>query len=573
MVKSKTKSTSESKSSGSKSSVIKQKSLGSKCETKLNDKSKLSSSLSKSHSTSLTMSNYTTSSSLKSLLGRSSAKSSSTIGASQVKPRTMLSQDLKSIQKKILDIKINHISLAEMHQMGYEVDMNSGRDNLFAGKNVKFNEEYLIKIINLNIVSDRYRSNLKNYGIKILKFIGEKPLYTAFPKVIKILLVEHCYYIYMKPACTTTLYDLIIKKEKLSLDKIRKWAKQITEGVSIIHKMGIAHRFLKLKHLLLDHDNIKIMGWSKAVFFYDTNKHKLLLQQKEKRIRKNNFLPPEAFSENYDPSKADIWSIGIVIVGLLTNRYPFHVRTKNFMSQWRKFTRKHDMNPVARNLCNKIFVLNPKKRIKVDKILADKFFQVHINKLSNTSVRGSIMLGSTIGASQKSVSLKAPLFPSYESKGSLMKSFTSKTSKSKYSHSKSFCSRQSLKMGKKNRQFWSSQSYKSFENSKDWKDLSKVEAEAEMEDMLADQEQQLAANEAGENPDEIDYDVPGDELQDEVDEAIMSPEEIQSPEEDYKSATPIEMEPDNFDPGGPENIQIINEQPALGPGIIQQKYN
>lgn len=570
MVKSKTNST--SKSSHSKLSSIKQNSLGSKYGSKLNDKSK-------SHSTSLTMSNYSTSSSLKSILGRSSSKSSSTIGASQFFKSSAFSQDLKDIQKKILDVKIPHISLSEMHQIGFVVDMNSGRDNLYAGKNIKLNEEYLIKIINLNVVSDRYRSNLKNYGIKILKFIGERPLFNGFPKVIKILLVDHFYYIFMKPACTTTLYDLIIKKEKLSLDKIRKWVKQITEGVSIIHKMGIAHRFLKMKHLLLDHDNIKIMGWSKAVFFYDTNKHKLLLQQKEKKIRKNNFLPPEAFHENYNPSKADIWSIGIVIVGLLTNRYPFHVRAKNFMSQWRTFTRKHDMNPVARNLCNKIFVLNPKKRIKVEKILEDKFFQAHISKLSNKSVRGSIMLGSTIGASQKSAALKTPLFQSYsETKGgSLVKSFASRTTKSQYSHSKSSSSKPSLKSkstkvlskkGKKNKMHcWSSQSYKSYENSNNM-NLSKVEAEAELEDMLADQEQQLAASEAGENPDEcIDNDVPGDELQDEVDEAIMSPEEIQSPEEDYKSATPIEMEPDNLDPGGPEqpaDIQIINE-PGVGP--------
>ena len=183
---------------------------------------------------------------------------------------------------------------------------------------------------------------------------------------------EDAYYIYMSVFENKSLYELVTAEKKIDPNKVRKWTKQLAEGVCVLQKYGIAHRFLKLKHLLLYKDNLLIVGWSKSVFFYDPAKGKALLQHKERRARKNNYLPPEAFKTLYDPSRADVWAIGVVIVSLTTHRYPFHVRAKcKFTTQWRQFVQKHPMNPIIRALCNKIFVVSPKKRIKCKQLLAD----------------------------------------------------------------------------------------------------------------------------------------------------------------------------------------------------------
>ena len=116
-----------------------------------------------------------------------------------------------------------------------------------------------------------------------------------------------------------SLYDLVVKKHDIAPGRARKWVRSLTEAVRELQKYGIAHRFLKLKHLMLEHsDHIKVVGWSKSVLFWDTKKKKALYQQKERRARKNNFLPPEAFHRLYDASKADSWAIG-VILGLYYN--------------------------------------------------------------------------------------------------------------------------------------------------------------------------------------------------------------------------------------------------------------
>ena len=97
----------------------------------------------------------------------------------------------------------------------------------------------------------------------------------------------------------------MVSKEDVDPGRIRKWVRTLTEAVVEMQKYGIAHRFLKLKHLMLEHsDHLKIVGWSKSVLFWDTKKKKALYQHKERRARKNNFLPPEAFHRLYCPSKA-----------------------------------------------------------------------------------------------------------------------------------------------------------------------------------------------------------------------------------------------------------------------------
>lgn len=201
--------------------------------------------------------------------------------------------------------------------------------------------------------------------------------------------MDKSYYIYFEVCDNKSLYNMVVSSKDLPPERIRKWIRQMTEAVVVLQHYGIAHRFLKLKHLLLSKkDNLKISGWTKSVMFWDPSKKKLLLQHKECRARKNNYLPPEAFRNNYDPSKGDVWAIGVTLVNLCTHRYPFHVRAKlKFAKQWRMFVKKHQMNPIVRNLCNKIFVIDLKKRIKARDITKEEYFKVDASQLVNRSTR------------------------------------------------------------------------------------------------------------------------------------------------------------------------------------------
>lgn len=198
-------------------------------------------------------------------------------------------------------------------------------------------------------------------------------------------------YIFMEECSPQpTLYDLVRVNEPIKPDAIRNYTKAIVIGIRELQKVGVAHRNLKLQHIIFDKTgHPKLCGWSKSVLYYDPRRNRILLQQKERRVRRNYFLPPEAFRRSYDASKADIWSIGVLLVAMCTKRYPFNVRDikTKFSTQWRQFVKKIQMNTFVRNLCNKIFIIDPKSRISPSKILEDSYFKVALSKLIPLSIR------------------------------------------------------------------------------------------------------------------------------------------------------------------------------------------
>lgn len=200
-------------------------------------------------------------------------------------------------------------------------------------------------------------------------------------------------YVFMEECqSNSTLYDLVKSSNPIRVDDIRSYMHSIVAGINVLQNLGIAHRYLKLQHILFDYNNQpKLSGWSRAVFAYDLSSKSILQQNCERRVRRNYFLPPEAFLKPYDPLNADIWSLGILLVAMSTKRYPFNVRDDKtkFSTQWRDFIKKHEMNVFVRNLCNKIFILNPDRRIKCDKILEDPYFKISKIKLTPLSIKAS----------------------------------------------------------------------------------------------------------------------------------------------------------------------------------------
>lgn len=76
-------------------------------------------------------------------------------------------------------------------------------------------------------------------------------------------------------------------------------------------------------------------------------------------------------------------------MAMSTSSYPFNVRDKKikFSAQWRSFIKSHMMNTFARNLCHRIFVLDPKERITAANLLKEKYFQAPVKMLTEVSCK------------------------------------------------------------------------------------------------------------------------------------------------------------------------------------------
>jgi len=98
----------------------------------------------------------------------------------------------------------------------------------------------------------------------------------------------------------------------------RRWIYQIVDAVRYMHDLDIAHRDLKLENLLLDKDyNIKICDFG----FVKSNPMKELSRT---YCGSKSYAAPEILQGRpYEPKKADVWAIGVIMFIFVTGRMPF----------------------------------------------------------------------------------------------------------------------------------------------------------------------------------------------------------------------------------------------------------
>lgn len=116
------------------------------------------------------------------------------------------------------------------------------------------------------------------------------------------------------------LFDYIVTRERCKEEEARAFFRQIVSAVSNCHENGIAHRDLKPENLLLDkHSNIKLIDF--GLIAKPTNLTTDLLKT---CCGSAAYAAPELIrGEKYIGTKADMWSLGILLYALLCGFLPF----------------------------------------------------------------------------------------------------------------------------------------------------------------------------------------------------------------------------------------------------------
>ncbi|KAH7646548.1 serine/threonine kinase-like protein 1 [Dermatophagoides farinae] len=256
----------------------------------------------------------------------------------------------------------------------------------------KNSNEIICKKMILDKCTPRYRENILKNSLKIARFIGgtngSPPISKHFIDIMEIFRLGSHVFMFMENCPNKSMYLMLIDHDNYLPEDERRWTVQIVKGIAKMQEYGIAHRFLKLQHILFDsNQNVKIAGWSKSVLFWDSNNDCPLLQNGERRSRKNCHLPPESFRGVYDPSKVDMWSLGVIMVCLQTRSYPFNVNsTSKFSAQWRQFVVKHEMNRYVRAACNQTFFIDPKRRARPTDFLNHPYFNT-----PNSNIKSKVL--------------------------------------------------------------------------------------------------------------------------------------------------------------------------------------
>lgn len=308
--------------------------------------------------------------------------------------------DVKDLAKAKGAKKVS--SMAEIEAAGFKIKdkiIVSGMDEFYSATTTKEQKPILAKKTDLKKCSGRYKANLLSTALRVLRYNGgaddagtlKSPYFT---KVYEIFQLNSDIYTFMEHISGKSLYNRIVDKEPTTAVQHRKWTIQLLQAIHKLQDVGVAHRQLTVHQVLFTaSDQVKITGWSKSVIYWDpADGGHALLQKPERRARANSHLPPDCFRRSaYDPSKVDIWSIGVLMVAMETVRLPFDVSAPfKISAQWRQFVTVHEMNRLLRIACNQVFWIDPKRRATVDELLKSPYFSAPDAKISEKALKKTV---------------------------------------------------------------------------------------------------------------------------------------------------------------------------------------
>ncbi|KAG6820295.1 hypothetical protein H0H93_002733 [Arthromyces matolae] len=170
------------------------------------------------------------------------------------------------------------------------------------------------------------------------------------------------------------LFDFLVNKGRLPPAEARAFFKQIIYGLNYAHTFSIIHRDLKPENILIASISpplIKIADWGMAAFAHPS-------LQLDTSCGSPHYASPEIVNgQPYTGNATDIWSCGVILYALLTGRLPFDDKNVRVLLSKVK-SGKYDMpawiDPLARDLLEKMLVVDVHSRITMPDILAHPWF-------------------------------------------------------------------------------------------------------------------------------------------------------------------------------------------------------
>lgn len=248
-------------------------------------------------------------------------------------------------------------------------------------KNNSNNQVYAVKIVNRPSLSEEDIKGLQQ-EISILKEINHPniiKLYDVFYEPEKIYLITEL-------MSGGELFDRIVQKEYYNEQEARDVCRNLFAALNYCHERKVAHRDLKPENLLLtsreDDNNLKLadFGFAKKC----PSSHCCLTQ-----CGTPGYVAPEILNGIPYGTKADMWSIGVILYILMAGYPPFNGNNQRELFRLIKkgryeFHRQYwsNISGEAKDLVSKLLVVNPSNRFTSSEALQSEW----MNKTSRALV-------------------------------------------------------------------------------------------------------------------------------------------------------------------------------------------
>ena len=179
----------------------------------------------------------------------------------------------------------------------------------------KINEDVAIKILKPEISEDE--KTIKRFSNE-LKFT-RKIVHKNVCRMYDLNDEKGTQYITMEYVPGEDLKSTIVRVGQLSVGKAISVAKQVSEGLTEAHHLGVVHRDLKPQNIMIDKKgNVRIMDFGIARSLKTKG-----LTAAGMMIGTPEYMSPEQAEMKETDQRSDIYSLGVILYEMVTGRLPF----------------------------------------------------------------------------------------------------------------------------------------------------------------------------------------------------------------------------------------------------------
>ncbi|OHT16100.1 CAMK family protein kinase [Tritrichomonas foetus] len=234
--------------------------------------------------------------------------------------------------------------------------------------NNKYQLHYAAKVI--QIPPDREKDILAQYNneVQALHAINH-------PNVVRLynfFREESNFYLVFEDCSGGNLEILLELGQNISMPQLQTAAFQIVQAVDACHRANYAHCNINPSNILFDsHDRPKLCDFRSAV----TPMNQMVSFTAQKSLY---YIAPEEFMKKpYDPSKADIWALGITLYYMASGTYPWSgTQESELLSNIQNHPISYPSS-IPQDLqlsIGRMLRVDPSKRPTTEHILRDQFF-------------------------------------------------------------------------------------------------------------------------------------------------------------------------------------------------------
>ena len=202
---------------------------------------------------------------------------------------------------------------------------------------------------------------------------------------------ENHYNIIME-LCDQDLSSELGKRPKgFSTQEVKYIMSQLNNAFKKLYENDLIHRDLKLGNVLITYTDETKKKFIPKLCDYGFSKELNSTTTTETHLGTPATMAPEIMKNQKYNSKADLWSIGVIIYQLHFNGLPFPGFKEEYILEkiHNNYEYKKAEDPKLRDLISKLLVENPEKRLSWDEYFNHPFFaeeeKVNSNSSSNTS--------------------------------------------------------------------------------------------------------------------------------------------------------------------------------------------